>query len=536
MPAEQTTARRNPPPRPPNSRRPMRPATSEPPTPTRMVCPMPIGSGPGIARRPRAPTINPVSTRRMMNVIMRGPYPNRARKSPAPDAGPGFAWGAVGAVAFATAAVSLAFAHGYGFHRDELYFMQAGHHPGWGYDDQPPLTPLLARGATAVFGATPTGLRVPSALALAACVLLAGLTARELGAGRRGQVVASVSLAASGALFIGHLVSTTTYDFLAWTALLYLAVRIIGRDEPRLWPVFGLVLGIALLNKWLPLTLVVTLGVGLLADHRLGALRDRWVVAAALIALALWLPNLIWQADHGWPQRELARQIAGEDPVGTRIGFLPFQLLIVSPLLAFVWIKGLLWLLRSPDATRFRWLGWSYIALLILCLVTGAKEYYALGFYPALLGAGGRSLEAAFARRRPRLAFAGVVVVSALVAGTIAFPVIPARSVGGSPVASINEDALETIGWPQFADWVASNWQRIPQGARSRAVIFTRNYGEAGAIDQFGPARGLPRAYSGHNSFASFGRPPDGAAPVLVVGYPDQPSVAEDFRGCRVLS
>src|SRR4051794_27359597 len=296
---------------------------------------------------------------------------------------------ALGVISLGLFALLMAFANGYGFHRDELYFIQAGHHPAWGYDDQPPLTPLLARAATAVFGATPTGLRVPSALALAACVLLAGLTARELGAGRRGQVVASVSLAASGALFIGHLVSTTTYDFLAWTALLYLAVRIIGRDEPRLWPVFGLVLGIALLNKWLPLTLVATLGGGLLADHRLGLVLNRWVLAAALIAVALWLPNLVWQADHDWPQRELAGQIAAEDPLGTRVGFLPFQLLIVSPLLAFVWIKGLLWLLRSPDAIRFRWLGWSYIALLVLCLVSGAKEYYALGFYPALLGAGG---------------------------------------------------------------------------------------------------------------------------------------------------
>src|SRR4051794_16935936 len=425
MPAEQTTARRNPPPRPPNSRRPMRPATSEPPTPTRMVCPMPIGSGPGIARRPRAPTINPVSTRRMMNVIMRGPYPNRARKSPAADAGPGFAWGAVGAVAFATAAVSLAFAHGYGFHRDELYFMQAGPHPAWGYDDQPPLTPLLARAATAVFGATPTGLRVPSALALAACVLLAGLTARELGAGRRGQVVASVSLAASGALFIGHLVSTTTYDFLAWTLLLYLAVRIVGREEPRLWPVFGLVLGLGLLNKWLVLTLIVALGIGLVADRRLGLVLNRWVLAAALIAVALWLPNLVWQADHDWPQRELAGQIADEDPVGTRAGFLPFQLLIVSPLLAFVWIAGLIWLVRAPEARRFRWLGFAYLALIVLCVLSGAKEYYAVGFYPALLAAGGCRLERPFGRRGPQLAFAGLVAASLLVTSAIAFPVIP---------------------------------------------------------------------------------------------------------------
>src|SRR5690349_17605360 len=175
-----------PPPRPPNRSLPIRPATSEPPIPTRIVWQIDIGSRPGIASRPRAPTMRPVSTRRMMNVIMRGLYPKRALASPV----------AVGAL---TAAVAIAFANGYGFHRDELYFMEAGHHPAWGYDDQPPLTPLVARAATAIFGATPTGLRVPSALALGLCVFLAGATARELGAGRRGQLVAAVSLGASGA-------------------------------------------------------------------------------------------------------------------------------------------------------------------------------------------------------------------------------------------------------------------------------------------------------------------------------------------------
>src|SRR3954452_5956910 len=269
----------NPPPRPPTSSRPTSRATSEPPMPTRIVWPIPIGSGPGIARRPSAPTTRPVITSKMMNVIMRGLYPERDARHP--DSPP-FAAALVGAIAAGVAALTLAFAHGYGLHRDELYFMEAGHHPAWGYDDQPPLTPLIARAATAIFGATPTGLRVPSALALGACVLLAGLSARELGATRRGQVVASASLAASGALFIGHLVSTTTYDFLAWTALVYLALIIIGRDEPRLWPVFGLVLGIALLNKWLPVTLVVVLGIGLLADRRLTVIRSRWVVAAAV--------------------------------------------------------------------------------------------------------------------------------------------------------------------------------------------------------------------------------------------------------------
>jgi 4-amino-4-deoxy-L-arabinose transferase-like glycosyltransferase len=325
-------------------------------------------------------------------------------------------------------------------------------------------------------------------------------------------------------------VSTTTYDFLAWTLLIYLAVRIVRRDEPRLWLAFGFVLGLGMLNKWLVLTLIAALGIGLVADRKLSLVLNRWVLAAAAIALALWLPNLVWQAAHGWPQRELAGQIADEDPLGVRIGFLPFQLVIVSPFLAFVWISGLLWLLRAPEARPFRWLGFAYVALVALCLISGAKEYYAVGFYPALLAAGGRRLEPWLARRGPQLGFAGLVVASAIVAAVIAFPVIPDSAVNDSPVAAINEDALETIGWPRFADWVAAGWERQPRST----VIFTANYGEAGAINRYRRSRGLPRAYSGHNSFASFGRPPERGAPVLVVGYPLD-ALRRNFRGCRVV-
>ena len=463
----------------------------------------------------------------MMNVIMGSPYPAQTERSPV-------AWGWVGAIAVATAGLLIAFAHGYGFHRDELYFMEAGRHPAFGYDDQPPLTPLIARGAVLLFGATPTGLRVPSALAIAAVVVLTALTARELGGGRRAQVVAAVSVAASGVLFVGHLVSTTTYDFLAWTLLLYLATRIVARNEPRTWVWFGLVLGIALLNKWLVLTLVATLVAGLLLGGRADLLRSRWFVGGLALAALLWLPNLIWQADHGWPQRTLAGQIADEDPVGVRIKFLPFQLLIISPFLAFVWIVGLRWMLKT--ARQFRALALAYLVLIAVCLLSGAKEYYAVGFYPPLLAAGGVALEPRFAARRVRVAFGALVAVSGVTAALIALPLIPASSVGDSPVAGINEDALETIGWPRFADWVAATWRTLPAEQRRHAVIFAENYGETGALRRYGPSRALPTAYSGHNSFTSFGRPQDGAAPVLVIGYDDPRFRSQYFRGCHVMS
>lgn len=445
-----------------------------------------------------------------------------------------FATWPVAAVALFELALLVAFAGGYGYHRDELYFIEAGRHPAFGYDDQPPLTPLIGRASSALFGQTPTGLRMASALAMAACVVLCALMARELGGGRRAQVVAAACLVAgTGPLYVGHLLSTSTFDFLAWTLLLFLAARLLGGADPRMWLAFGVAAGLALQNKWLVLLLFVSLGTGLLAARRRDLLRSPWLWAGAGLALLIWAPNLIWQADNGWPQRELAGQISDEDPLVIRAIFLPFQLLIISPLLAPVWIAGLVWLLKSPLARPFRPLGYGYLTLIAICLVTAGKEYYAMAWYPSLLAAGGVALEPWLAGARRRVILGAAVVLSLAVALLIALPVLPERSLADSPTAAFNDDALETVAWPEFADAVGRVAEGLAPAQREGAVVFTRNYGEAGALRRYGPERRLPPAYSGHNSFRFFGRPPDGAGPVIVVGYPSRREAQADFQGCR---
>jgi hypothetical protein len=448
---------------------------------------------------------------------------------------PRAAIGALAALAIAEVVLLVAFAGGYGYHRDELYFIQAGDHPAFGYDDQPPLTPLIGRASAVLFGQTPTGLRVASALALGICVLLAGLTARELGGGRRAQVVAAAAFAASSAMFIGHLLSTTTFDLLAWTVTLYLVVRLLRGDDERLWLAVGLVVGLGLESKWLIAFLVACLAIGFLVARRFEVLRSPWLWAGVVLALALWAPNLVWQAQHGWPQRTLSGQISGDDPVGTRIGFLPFQLLMVSPVLAPIWIAGLVWLLRGRHARPFRPVAYGYLAFLAIGLVGGAKGYYAAGWYPALLGAGGVRLEGWLGSRRAQGITGVAVVAAACVSIVLALPIVPERSLAGTPIGSINPDVLETVRWPRFVDSVGAVWRSLPPAQQRRAVIFTQNYGEAGALRRYGPMDGLPQTYSGHNSFWSFGRPRDGAAPVIVVDM-DGSYLDARFRGCRIVT
>ncbi len=444
------------------------------------------------------------------------------------------AWLLVLPVAAAEFLLLVATSNRYGYHRDELYFRVAARHPAWGYDDQPALTPLLGRFSEWMFGADPRGLRMLSAVAMAVVVVLVALIARELGAGQAGQAVAALATAASGAaLAVGHLLSTTTFDVLVWVTLVYVVARILGGGDERQWLLAGLVVGIGLENKHLVLLLVFALACGCVLARRWDLARSRWPWVGAVLAFALWLPNLLWQARHGWPQLELAAEIAEEDAAENRIALVPLQFLLIGPLLAPLWLGGLWWLLRRPEARLYRPLGLAYVVLLVTALVTGAKPYYTMGLLLALLGAGGVVAEGWLRDRRGRqLALGLAIALSAGVAALITLPLVPVEDVHGTPIPDINEDAIETIGWPAFAATVGRVWSELSQSERSTAVVYASNYGEAGAIARYGRGYGIPRAYSGHNAFWRFGRPPDGARPIIVVGYRGPQALRGDFSGC----
>jgi hypothetical protein len=218
----------------------------------------------------------------------------------AQDASPAPGIGAIALIAAAVTLVLVAFASGYGYHRDELYFIAAGMHLDWAYADQGPLTPLLARAMSELVPGSLTMLRVPSALAAGGTVLLTGLLARELGGSRRAASLAAACAAvASIVLFTGHTLSTSTFDLLIWTALTWLAVRALRSGEQRLWLVAGVVLGVGLLNKPLPAFLAAGLLAGVLIAGPRRLLRSPYVWSGAAIALVLWSPWILWQAAAG---------------------------------------------------------------------------------------------------------------------------------------------------------------------------------------------------------------------------------------------
>lgn len=438
------------------------------------------------------------------------PAPTRAAVAP-------FARGPVIAVGAFVTVLLIVVGGRYGYHRDELYFLACGRHLAWGYPDQPPLVPLIARAMSAIAPGSLTLLRTPSAISAGLVVVLTALTAREIGARRDGQIVAAVVMASGGILYgTGHLLSTSTFDLLAWAWIIWLVVRLLRTGNNRQWLLVGLVAGIGLLATDLVAFLMAGLMVGLLVAGPRHVLRSPYLWIGGVVALALWAPYLAWQGAHGWPELAVSRSIAaGKSGTSTpRAVFIPDQLLNLGPVVAPVWVYGLIRLFRDPAVRRWRPVGVAYVFLLVVFIALGGKSYYLAGMYPALVGAGAQPTADWLRRggdRARTTAFTVVVAVSFVVAAVITLPLVPVTALHDTPIVALNYDAGETVAWPTFVKEIAAAY-------RPGEVVLTSNYGEAGAVDHYGHAYGLPSAYSVHNAFWYWG-PPPGSAPALAVGF-----------------
>jgi 4-amino-4-deoxy-L-arabinose transferase-like glycosyltransferase len=381
-------------------------------------------------------------------------------------------------------------------------------------------------------------LRLPSALVTAALVVITGLLARELGGDRAAQVLAAASIAVSALVIgAGHLLSTTTFELPAWALICALVVRILRTGDDRLWLAVGLVAGLGLLDSDLVAFLLLAVPAGLAVAGPRRALRSPWLYAGGVLAGLTWVPYLAWQAGHGWPELAIARSIAsgGSGTSTPRWLFIPEQFSLVSPYLCAVWITGLLRLLGHRELRWCRALGVTYLVLAGVFLVTGGKAYYLGGMFPLLLAAGAQPtvdwMRSGPARSRRWLVVAAVLL--SLTAVPITLPVLPVGDVRRTPIVALDYDAGETIGWPAYVHEIAAVYAALPDAQRRPAIVLASNYGEAGAVQRFGPADGLPAAYSGQNGYWYWGPPPASATAAVAVGF-DQSALAPICSGLRL--
>lgn len=410
----------------------------------------------------------------------------------------------------------------YDFHRDELYYLDSARHLDLGYVDYPPLTPLIGRVSVLLFGQPPVlGLRIWPPLAGAVLVVLAWLVARELGGGRTARLLAAFATLASPLLLATNwLFQTVCFDQVAWMSCLLLVVMAIRRHRPWLWLPAGVALGVGLETKYTIVALALGLVIGILATPVRAHLRTPWPWLGALAALIILSPNLVWQVQHGWASLDYVRNHRA-DVGGGPIAYLLMQLIYIGPFGIPLWVAGWATLLRDP---RLRAIGIAGAVAWVLFAFVG-KDYYGGPLYPLLLAAGACWLERRIEQRRGRLSATAAAIALGAQAVFLCpplLPVLPEPVMVATPVPAIRKDMAETVGWHELVSQVDGVYRALPSDRRGGALILASNYGEAGAINTYGPARGLPTAYA--PELSDWYLLPRGLSPatVILVGYPAQ--------------
>ncbi len=429
------------------------------------------------------------------------------------------------AIAAGKLMVHLYAAHNYGYFVDELYYLACGRHLAWGYVDQPPLIAAMAAFVSATLGQSLPALRFLPAIAGAALVLLTGTITRELGGGRAAQALAALSvLVAPGFLAMDSFFSMNAFEPLIWMGCAYIVIRIIRTGDPRLWLWFGLFAGIGLENKHSMLIFGGGIVLGLLATPARRQLRSSWLWLAGALALLIFLPNLLWNVAHHFPFLELQANIqrSHRNVDLSPLAFTGQEILTMFPLSLPIWLAGLWFYFFTENGRPFRFLGWAWLFTYAVILALNPRVYYVWPAFPLLFAAGGVAWENWLSAPRWRWvipAWAALMLIGGAIMAPFAVPVLPvetyiaySRTLGFQPpkietskLGPLPQIYADQFGWQEMAAAVAHVYNSLPPDVRAKTAIFGQNYGQAGAIDLFGPRYGLPPAISGHQNYFLWG-------------------------------
>lgn len=445
-------------------------------------------------------------------------------------------WGPIVLMALLHLVIHLIAVGRYGWFRDELYYFNSTRHIEWGYVDHPPLSIWILALVRIFLGESLAAVRILPILAGAGVIVFAAVLTREMG-GRRAAswLAAAAAFAVTGNHFNFHVYSMNWLDILIWQISILILVRLFKRPDSRLFLLFGLTAGIGLLNKISVLFLWFGLVAGLVLTKERRRILDLRFWSAGGLSLALFLPYIIWNAVSGWPHLEFIHNARTFKMASvSALDFFFSQAMYNNPVNLFLWLSGLAWLLFHPGGRRFRTLGWLFLSIYVLFTIQGAKDYYLAGGYPVLFAAGA-ILWDSVNRRKVRQALVaagtGLILTGGLISLPLAVPVLPvettARMAAFTGIVEktsgerhqkgiLPQHFADMLGWPEMVDKVAEAASRLTPEERRRAIVFTMNYGQAGAVNLLRRQQGLPPAYSGHNNHFFWPPPADVEVAILI--------------------
>lgn len=408
----------------------------------------------------------------------------------------------------------------YSFHRDEFLYLDEGNHLGWGFLEVPPLTPLIGKIATTVFGDSLFVVRLFPALAGAAMVILIGLMVKELGGKKWATLFACSAFILSPAFLRSNtLFQPVCFDQFWWFLFAYLLVKALNSEDRKYWIGMGIAAGLGWMTKYAIAFWIFSLLAGLLISPKRKALWSVNPLIAFGIALFIALPNLYWQYSYHFPVVHHMTDLAATQLVHVEpADFLTSQLLMQFAGF-LVWIPGLFWLLFARSGQDFRYLGFAYLVLLALLLFLSGKDYYALGAYPALMAAGGVALERFFEHRAVVGRYGILVLMTGI--NLLALPMgLPVMSIEkmekycdrlakygveqrweDGKIYPIPQDYADMHGWEEMAANVAKKYHALPKEKQATCLVYGGGYHHAGTLNYYRKKYKLPEAFSLNSSY-----------------------------------
>jgi len=432
----------------------------------------------------------------------------------------------------------------YGFHRDELQTLDDARHLDWGFVAYPPITPLIGRLELMLFGTSLVGFRLLSAMAVSVIMVLTGLMAKELGGKRHIQLLASMAVGISWVSLIqGAVLQYVSFDYLWGVTVTYLLIRLLKSQDLRWWIAIGAVLGLGMETRYTIGFLALGVAGAVLLTPARRILSSRWLWAGVAVSVLLFLPNLIWQARHHFVWMDFLSYLHARDlRQGRYLGFYREQFFVCINLAAVpITLLGVWFYFVREEARRYRMLGWTFAITFVLFAIARSRAYYTAPLYPMLIAGGSVFLGGLLGRLRPvwsRLAYAmqwTAIVAGGVGGALLVTPVAPIGSRVWNVTSKLHDEFREEIGWPDLANVVAQEYRSLSPEEQKHTGILTGNYGEAGALNLYGPSLGLPHAMGLTNSFWYRGYDPRLPETVIVAGF-DLQEGQRLFQSCKVVA
>jgi len=419
---------------------------------------------------------------------------------------------------------------GYGYFRDEFYYIACSKHLAAGYVDQPPLSIFVLAAARRLLGESVFAIRLVPAIVSALSVTALCLLVRRMGGNARAMVIASLCFLASPQLLGFHTYySMNSLDILFWLLIAHALLGVSENPTLPAWLWLGAILGLGLLNKTSVLWAAAGVATAILLTDLRRQLRHPGPYLAAILALLIFSPFVLWNLQHGFPHLEFMRNATSEKYSSlTRTRFLTDQLLAMNPITFLVSLPGLAWCLFNRDGVRHRVLGIGFLTVFAVLLANPhTKSEYVAASYPTLFGCGGIAIS-----RLPHpwhrvvaSVLGCLLVVTGAVLAPLAMPILPvpdyiryAKAMGFAPSTPENQRLSELPqffadmhGWEELARDVSAAYTTIPEAERRTTVALVGNYGEAGALELYAKRYPLPRVICSHNSYWFWGT---GATPI----------------------